>query len=489
MRVKDLGGNLAFYVPLTDAVTLSAEKADPIWLQVAAVGEWFNVRHGEIPITLDDLKAMYRNFKTGEYPPKPQELPVDYEHLSVKPDRKPGDGIASGWFKDLDLRDDGRELWALIDWTDPAREKIRNKEYKGFSPVIHPNWTTHGKKEIGPTLLGGAITNYQTIPSCVLTCSLDPASTTSVRELASLLDLPLSDRERRIREAFGVAYPEVKTYPEGYVDWEKSRWFRDADDENAYFSFGGKIFGIKYNASDDLTITFEGEPFEVVSRYEPVVSLSGENTMKLKDAQGKDIEIPNASLAGLTLDALADIIPAVKDLRSKVPAEGTRVVPAAEFDTLAQSVTALSQQVDTLKTENAAHKTRADAAASQLLDQELDALSREGRMLPTERDEMKELAQSNRALFDKIVTKRRAAEPIIRLSQQHGSDNHQSGNTGSAVQRFDDLVTAKRTANPALTYVDAIKLAQTENPELAKARNMEIALPVGPGGVVMGAGV
>jgi phage I-like protein len=476
MRIQDLGGNFAFYVP----ITFSADSPTPVWVLQAQVGDWYNARHGEVPITRGDLTRMFENFKSGAYPSGLQKLPVDYEHLSTKEHRKPGDGVASGWILDLELRGEGKELWGLIDWTEPARSKIQKKEYAGYSPLFHPNWITHGKKELGPTLLGGALTNYQTIPNCVVTCSLDP--TMATRSLADIADLPLSDRERRIREAFDLQYPTVKNL-EGYTDWEKSRWFRDADAENAYFSFGGKIYGLKYTADAALTITFEGEPFEVVSRYEPLVSLSGESIMKLKNAQGQEIEIPAASLAGLSLDALAEI-PAVRDLRAQVPATGTKVVDVKEFDTLTTTVQTLSTTVDALKTENAGYKKIADESAAKLLDQEVTALIAQGRMLPSEKEGMVELANTNRALFDKMITARKAAAPLVVVGIEHGSGG--SGvNTGSPVVQFDALVDTIKKADPKMSYVDAIKLAANQNPELAKARNIALSLPVGPGGVAM----
>lgn len=474
MRIQDLGGNFAFYVP----ITFSADSAS-VWVLQAQVGDWYNARHGEVPITRVDLATMLENFKSGAFPTKPQKLPVDYEHLSVQKDRKPGDGIASGWIQDLQLRNDGDELWGLIEWTEAARGKIQKKEYAGYSPLFHPNWVTHGKKELGPTLLGGALTNYQTIPDCVVTCSLDP--TIAARSFADITDLPLSDRERRVREAFELQYPAVKNL-EGFIDWEKSRWFRDADAENAYFSFGGKIYGLKYSADDTLTVTFDGEPFEVVSRYEPV-SLSIGATMKIKDAKGNEVDIPAANFAGLSLDALAEI-PAVATLRAQVPAQGTKVVAEKEFDTLQTTVTTLSTTVEALKTENAGYKKIADESAAKLLDQEVTALIAQGRILPTEKEGLIELANTNRALFDKMITARKAGEPLVRVGVEHGSGG-QGANTGSPVVQFDALVETIRKADSKISFADAIKKAADQNPDLARARNVALSLPVGPGGVAM----
>lgn len=159
-----------------------AEDGQPArqWSHLFTAGEWFNVRHGRVPITTDDLKIIHDNFKNGRHPQSPVECPVDYEHLSTQPNRKPGDGEAAGWFKDLQLRANGSQLWGLIEWIDEAADKIRKKKYRFLSPTFHPNFVAHGEAKIGPTLVGAALTNYPTMPLEALTCSLDPTIATIV---------------------------------------------------------------------------------------------------------------------------------------------------------------------------------------------------------------------------------------------------------------------------------------------------------------------
>ena len=486
MRVRDLTGNFSFWSPISFDADVDGNKR---WVLAAEVGNWFNARHGEVPITADDLDSMYRNFTTGLYPPKPQQLPVDYEHLSTKQDRKPGDGIAAAWILDLEKRNDGKELWAYVEYTDAAKEKVAKKEYKGFSPMFHPNWVTHGKKELGPTLLGGALTNYQTIPNCVLNCSLDP--TTAVRNLADVADLPYSERERRVREAVEARFPPA--YKDGGIDPQTYMYVRDVFEDRVIFQRGSSMYGMNYSVNDDLAVSFEGEPYEVTVDYPPVTSLSSEVSMKLKLADGKEVDVPAASLAALTLDALGEI-PAIAELRKKIPAEGSRVVPENDFSALQTQVTTLSQTVETLKTENVTLKTANDQAAAKMLDTEIDALLREGRLLPAEKESFKKLALANRPLFDEMVTARKAAEPLVKLD---GASNVVTGSfgaggtgqKGSAVQQFDALVDELRSKDSKLSWADAILKAADMKPDLARMRNLELSVPIGNGGVVMAASV
>jgi hypothetical protein len=128
------------------------------WIQLARTGSFTSSRYGKFSITKDDLSSMLHNFKNIT-PKEPTELPVDWDHLSMDP-KKPGDGAAAGWFKDLELRGDGEELWGEVEWTPKAAESIRNREYKFVSPSFVKDHTHKDGTKIGTTLLAAAITNH-----------------------------------------------------------------------------------------------------------------------------------------------------------------------------------------------------------------------------------------------------------------------------------------------------------------------------------------
>src|SRR6185369_12372986 len=98
------------------------------WIQVAKTGSFVSSRYGKFSITRADLATMLHNFQHVT-PKAPTELPVDFDHLSMDP-QKPGDGIAAGWIEQLELRNDGDELWARVSWTPKAAAAIKNKEYR-----------------------------------------------------------------------------------------------------------------------------------------------------------------------------------------------------------------------------------------------------------------------------------------------------------------------------------------------------------------------
>jgi hypothetical protein len=128
------------------------------WIQVACTGSFVSSRYGQFSISRDDLAQMVTNF--NEVTPKaPTELPIDYDHLSMDP-KKPGDGVAAGWMKRLELRDEGTALWADVEWTAEAADAIREKKYRFVSPSFVKNYRHKDGTHIGTTLLAAAITNH-----------------------------------------------------------------------------------------------------------------------------------------------------------------------------------------------------------------------------------------------------------------------------------------------------------------------------------------
>jgi phage I-like protein len=494
MRISALGGNFAFFTPISDSNALAFDAAGsrkPVWILGNAAGEYFNQNHGEVTITNEDIEQQFENFKSGAYPPKPQELPIDFEHLSVKAGRKPGDGIAAGWIQDVELREntekDRKELWVLVDWNDDAAELIKKKKYKGFSPVFHPNWKYHGKKELGSTLLGGALTNYQTIPDCVVTCSLNPSAEGGVgTALASVTQLPYSERERRIREAIEARYP-LTVGRDGATDYSQWVYVRDVYEDRVIFSRGSKTYEQAYSYNDDLSVTFDGDPTEVIVEYSPIAATNeGDTEMKVfkfKNAKGEDVEIPASSLGAISLDSLAEVNPAVKEAVAKIPGAGAKVVPVTEFDTLNTTLQTLSSEVTRLSQTTEAQAAELKAARERVRDSEIDSLIGTGKVLPADRDFLVELANTAPAMFEKRIAALKTAEPVIKLDQSHGRDGNAPN--GGAVVMFDQKITDERTADPKIDTAEAIKRAAAKFPELAKARNVALSMPIGVGGVAL----
>jgi phage I-like protein len=60
--------------------------------------------------------------------------------------------------KRLELRNNGDELWAEVEWTDDGAERIRKKEYRFISPSFVKDHVHKDGRKIGTTLLAAALT-------------------------------------------------------------------------------------------------------------------------------------------------------------------------------------------------------------------------------------------------------------------------------------------------------------------------------------------
>ncbi len=134
---------------------------------IALTGTWTKADR-TFSITRDDLDDMVDNFQQR----KNKQVVVDFEHASEMPEVARGGPVpAAGWIHSLYLRQD--TLYALIEWTGPAKRLIQAGQYRFFSPAI--DWAAKDKEtgEVqGATLTSGALTNHpflEELPAIALT--------------------------------------------------------------------------------------------------------------------------------------------------------------------------------------------------------------------------------------------------------------------------------------------------------------------------------
>ncbi len=120
------------------------------WIHAMPLGEYNHPRYGKIKITRKRAKRFADNVKAGV---RGQQLDIDYDHK-----KSAQGGKAAAWVVDAKSTNNG--LWLLVEFTAPAAEAVRNKEYKYFSPEFVDKWT-HPKtgEQYEDVLFGGALTN------------------------------------------------------------------------------------------------------------------------------------------------------------------------------------------------------------------------------------------------------------------------------------------------------------------------------------------
>lgn len=131
------------------SIALNENKFVPKEVQILRVGKFKHPTYGDFEITNATLAEMKANFDLNI---RGVDMAFDYFHDSDKE--------ASAWVKALELRENGTELWALVDWTPKAEQKLSERELRYFSPDFAFNWTD---PEAGVTfnnvLFGGGLTN------------------------------------------------------------------------------------------------------------------------------------------------------------------------------------------------------------------------------------------------------------------------------------------------------------------------------------------
>ena len=106
-------------------------------------------------------------------------LVIDYEHQTLRAATNGQPAPASGWFKTLTYRD-GVGLFATdVEWTEPARQMIANKEYRFISAVF-----TYDKQGRIREILHAALTNTPALDG------MDEVTMAALSSLAGLSESP-----------------------------------------------------------------------------------------------------------------------------------------------------------------------------------------------------------------------------------------------------------------------------------------------------------
>ena len=117
-------------------------------VQILRAGNFFH-EGKTVPVSKADLKKMVSNFENGV---RGIDLSIDFSHNS--------EGEAAAWFENVYLSEDGKELWAKVDWTADGAEAVKQKKFRYLSADFNFYYKDNETlQEHGPTLLGAGLTN------------------------------------------------------------------------------------------------------------------------------------------------------------------------------------------------------------------------------------------------------------------------------------------------------------------------------------------
>lgn len=114
------------------SIALAAEAASG-WVQILPAGR-FSARDGRGPFAAGDGAQLTRILSATRAWLRSTEMPIDYEHQTLRAADNGRPAPASGWVKEFEVRDDG--LWGRVEWTVAAAAAIKAGEYRYLSPVI-----------------------------------------------------------------------------------------------------------------------------------------------------------------------------------------------------------------------------------------------------------------------------------------------------------------------------------------------------------------
>lgn len=143
--------DFSYFIDLSKVELAEGQKST--WLHAMPVGKVKHPIYGDIDFSTEALTGYANSVKThvlGTVDPV-----IDYDHMAFN-------GIAAGWVKDAEVRvgaGEGDGLALNVEWTDEAVKRIKNKEYRYFSPTFRDEWEDQNGKKHKNVVFGGGITN------------------------------------------------------------------------------------------------------------------------------------------------------------------------------------------------------------------------------------------------------------------------------------------------------------------------------------------
>ncbi len=153
-----------------------AKEPGLVEIPVLRVGIYNHPASGEADVTIEHLREMVAAFEADGGAARP--IPFDYNHKMYDPDAPPEETKASGWIVGVKIRQiatpryTGPALIAVTQFSDKAREEIKENEYKYVSAVFALKTKNEGVGKPTAKLRGAALTNTpfdETLPPIAFT--------------------------------------------------------------------------------------------------------------------------------------------------------------------------------------------------------------------------------------------------------------------------------------------------------------------------------
>lgn len=154
---------------------------------------------GDFEVDDESVELIRKQFKSRRL-----DIVIDYEHQTLKDIQAP----AGGWIKDIYKGEDA--IVAKVQWTDKAKDYLKNKEYRYLSPVV----LVRKKDRKAAAIHSVALTNTPAIDGMFALVNSDDITDfeenkeekqMDMKELAAILGLPETATEEDVEKALGAA--------------------------------------------------------------------------------------------------------------------------------------------------------------------------------------------------------------------------------------------------------------------------------------------
>lgn len=119
----------------------------PEYIRVLPLG-YISSEKGDFLVDTESFRMMKEHMEH-----RAVDIVIDYEHQTLRDVQAP----AGGWIKELVLKSDG--IFAKVEWTNKAKDYLKNKEYRYLSPVVLVRKSDHKATQ----LHSAALTNTPAI--------------------------------------------------------------------------------------------------------------------------------------------------------------------------------------------------------------------------------------------------------------------------------------------------------------------------------------
>lgn len=442
-------------------VQLSDSAATEIKLLYS--GSFKHGAFGEFEVTKPDLEHAIKNFNDGIGVRGDSELPLNYNHASH--DKNPDNAKAAGWIKQLFLK--GAELWAKVDFTDKAKEFIKNKEFKYISPEFHKDWIDENGVKRGFTVLGAAVTNVNFLKKAMPALALTELENGDFLAFADLEDfLTRTPEKEALMHACSAIYPlkelAVNKIRQGEIktsDQLKQFLINNSQDLNTEID---KRFR---EASDELGA--DAQQFTEPEKKNPVKKINSQNngtkngveTMELKDQL---MQVLNLNDGDDVLKAVKNVTAKNAELENSNQDLETKVTKLTDDAGEAQGqVKELSEAVKELGNKIAT------ADAEKVIEGFLfNETTRTGKILPKQKGYwIKRYLSDPKETTEYLES---SSDAIEYTSEGSGSDGvNKEKDPGAEVDRL----TKELMSKDKIEYGEAMNIVLTDNPVLAKEYN------------------